>query len=256
MNLKSYNNQVVWIIGASSGIGAALAEVFVSLGARVAISARRADALKKVADDSGAQWVLPLDVTEITSIRSASEELQRQAGQIDRIICLSGIYAPMQLDQLDLDELRGIVEVNLLGTFNLVSALYPFLIEQGQGQLAFCASISGYTGLPYSQPYASTKAAMINLTESLQIEAVGTGVDIKIISPGFVRTPLTDKNQFKMPFIVEPEVAANRIAKGLKRSGFEIVFPRRFALLLKLIGVLPYWMRLKLLQQGKKKLEI
>lgn len=253
MSQKNYLGEVVWIIGASSGIGAALAVHLSSLGARVAISARRADVLASVAETAKAEWVLPLDVTEVSSIRRAKEQLVESAGQIDRVVFLSGSYNPMNLDDLDLEQVRNTVDINLVGAFNLIREVYPYLVEQAFGQLSLCASISGYGGLPHSQPYASTKAAMINLTESLRVEASGTGVDIKLINPGFVRTPLTDKNDFDMPFIMEPEAAAERIAKGLKKQGFEIVFPRRFAFMLKLLSRLPYWLRFRLMSKGLRK---
>lgn len=253
MNRRDYSDQIVWIIGASSGIGAALATLLASQGARVAISARRADALEQVAQISSAEWVLPLDVTQVASIQNARETLASSAGRIDRVVFLSGSYDPMNLDDLDLEQVRRIIDINLLGAFNLVREVYPYLISQGAGQLSFCASISGYSGLPHSQPYASSKAAVINMTESLRAEASGTGVDIKLINPGFVRTPLTDKNDFDMPFIMEPQEAAERIARGLQKQGFEIAFPRRSAYALKLLSRLPYWLRFRLLQKSRKK---
>ena len=253
MRQKAYAGEVVWIIGASSGIGAALATQLSSLGARVAISARRAEALARVAESSQAEWVLPLDVTDLASIAEAREQLVLKAGRIDRVVFLSGSYSPMNLDNLDLEQVRSIVDINLMGAYNLVHEIYPYLLTQAAGQLSLCASISGYGGLPHSQPYASTKAAMINLTESLRVEASGTGVDIKLINPGFVRTPLTDKNDFDMPFIMEPKEAAERIAGGLKKRGFEIVFPRRFAFILRILSRLPYWLRFRLMSKGLRK---
>lgn len=254
MRQQAYDGEVVWIIGASSGIGAALAAHLSSLGARVAVSARRAEALAQVAETSQAEWILPLDVTEVKTLRDARERLVLTAGRIDRVIFLSGSYSPMNLDKLDLEQVRNIVDINLLGAYNLIHEIYPYLLAQAAGQLSLCASISGYGGLPHSQPYASTKAAMINMAESLRTEASGTGVDIKLINPGFVRTPLTDKNEFEMPFIMEPEAAAERIALGLRRSAFEIVFPRRFAFMLRLLSRLPYWLRFRLMKKGLDKL--
>ena len=248
MNIKDYKGQVVWIIGASSGIGAALAANLAQQGARVAVSARREEALKQVADESKAEWYLALDINDLSSIESAQNSLINQAGRIDRIIFLSAIYTPMQLDNLDISEVTKVVQTNLLGTFNLIKVSYPYLLGNKSGQLALCGSISGYLGLPFSQPYAATKAALINLTESLQAESIGTGIDIKVINPGFVKTPLTDKNDFAMPFIMEVDNAAQRVARGLCKKGFEVRFPRRFAMSLKGFARLPYWLKLRLMK--------
>jgi short-subunit dehydrogenase len=255
LNLKTYKNQVVWLIGASTGIGAALAHRLKADGAILALSARTAETLQKLADEIGAEKVLPFDVADGEALSRAKDQLLAEFGRIDRVVFLPALYGPMSLDQIDMQHVRSLVEVNLVSAYSLVQQVYPAMLEQGSGQLSFCASISGFSGLPQSQPYASTKAALISLTESLRAEAEGSGVDIKLINPGFVRTPLTDKNKFKMPFIVEPEVAAERIARGLMSAGFEILFPRRFAYALRWFSRLPYWLKFRLMRRGLKKVE-
>mgnify|MGYP000371474380 CR=1 FL=1 len=235
----SFRSEVVWVIGASSGIGLAVARALQQQGARVAISARREEVLQQLKSDEGFEWSFPLDVTEPASLRAAFQSLQQVAGRVDRILFMSAGYSPMTLDDLELEELKQIVDINLVGAFNLIQVTLADLKRQERAQLAFCASVAGYRGLPNAQPYGSTKAALINLAESLRVENLNTGLDVKVINPGFVKTPLTDKNQFDMPFIIEPEAAAEYILAGLSGRAFEIHFPKRFTLLLKFLRLLP-----------------
>lgn len=235
-----YDDEIVWIIGASSGIGRALAVELNHRGARVIVSSRRRELLESLASEYSLEMALPVDVCEPAALRTALDNIIRHTGGIDRILFMSASYQPMTLDDLSLNELRTMVDVNLVGAFNLIQACFPLLVSRGKCQLAFCASVAGYRGLPRSQPYASTKAALINLAESLRAEATGTGVDVRLICPGFVRTPLTDLNDFDMPAIMEPSEAARRIADGLKSAHFEIHFPKRLSLALKFAKLLPY----------------
>lgn len=240
MNL-SYTGQIVWIIGASSGIGCALARELSARGAVLALSARRQEELEALnAELGGHHHVFVLDVrNSATTVRTA-QAIRAAFGRIDRIVFLAAVYVPMNTAALDIVATKGIVDINLSGAFNLVHAALPILRAQPvKGQLALCGSVAGYTGLPGGQPYSATKAAIINLAESLQAEC-GDVIDVKLISPGFVRTALTDKNSFTMPAMVEPEHAAKAIADGLLSSSFEIHFPKRFTCMLKLLRLLPY----------------
>lgn len=238
---NTYQNQIVWIIGASSGIGCALARELSAHGAILALSARRKDELEKLNNDLGGRHrVFTLDTTDVESTLSTARAIHAEFGRIDRVIFLAAAYAPMKTDALDLTATKNIVDINLTGAFNLVHAVLPILKNQTtKGQLALCGSVAGYVGLPGGQPYSATKAAIINLAESLYAECKDS-VDIKLISPGFVRTPLTDKNNFTMPAIIEPEQAAKEIAEGLRSRRFEVHFPRRFTMFLKLLRWLPY----------------
>lgn len=238
-NRKSYQSDVVWVIGASSGIGLAVACALQESGARVAVSARREEVLNELKAQHGFEWSFPLDVTEPASLRSAFQSLQQVAGRVDRILFMSAGYSPMTLDDLQLEELKQIVDINLVGAFNLIQVTLASLKQQEHAQLAFCASVAGYRGLPNSQPYGATKAGLIHLAESLRVENLQGGLDVKVINPGFVKTPLTDKNQFEMPFIIEPDKAAQYILAGLQSRSFEIHFPKRFTLPLKLLSLLP-----------------
>lgn len=248
MSDRDFSQQTVWVIGASSGIGLALARELSLRGATLALSSRREDELERVRLDLGEQHkTFAFDVTDADATCRAAQSVLAAFGKIDRIVYLAAAYAPMKMDRLDIAAVRGIVDVNITGAFNLVHAVLPILKGQGKikGQLALCSSVAGYFGLPNGQPYSATKAAVINLAESLRTECRDE-IDIRLICPGFVRTPLTAKNDFKMPMILEPDEAAKAIADGLLSRRFEIHFPKRFTLFLKLLQFLPYELSLRL----------
>lgn len=229
----------IWVIGASSGIGRALSIHLAKAGARVAVSARRKDELDSLAQEMGeGHVVVPLDVADAEMMLAAVRTVGESMGRIDRVIFLSAIYHPMRLDQLDLNITKHMLDVNVMGAFHLIHAVLPMLKEQKSGQIALCASVAGYVGLPGGQPYSATKAAIQNLAESLCAECP-PAIDVKIINPGFVKTPLTDKNDFHMPMMMSTEAAAEAIARGLKSSVFEIHFPKRFTYFMKFLKLLP-----------------
>ncbi len=237
------NNEarVCWIIGASAGIGRALAIELGKDGANVIVSGRHKESLDPVVAQIGPKSRAEvLDVTDNNSLVQVRERILDRFGRIDSAIFMAADYLPMSLKELQLKPTRQIVDVNLMGAFNFIQAVLPLMQKQGKGQVVLCGSVAGYSGLPQSQPYASTKAAIINLAESLYLETRGTGVDIKLINPGFVRTRMTDKNNFDMPALLDPDAAAGYIAKGLVSKHFEIHFPKRFTLFLKMLKVLPY----------------
>lgn len=243
----SYNDQIIWIIGASSGIGSALARELSGRGAILALSARRKDELEKLKNELGERnKVFALDITDAETTRRTAQAIRAAFGRIDRIIFLAAAYVPMKTGALDIAVTKSIVDINVMGAFNLAHAVLPILKSQKfKGQLALCGSVAGYIGLPGGQPYSATKAAIINFAESLHAEYKDF-IDIKLINPGFVRTPLTDKNNFRMPMIIEPEQAAKDIAKGLLSPRFEIHFPKKFTIFLKTLRLLPYALSLPL----------
>lgn len=246
--------QVVWIVGASQGIGCELAQALHREGRHVVLSARSEAPLQDMADKMGERCeVRPVDVTSTEALLNTAEAIFQAHGRLDSAIYLAATYHPMEVAQLDMDKVEETLEINLLGAFNFVHAIFPEMKRRKAGQIVLVGSVAGYGGLPRSQPYASTKAAMINLAESLYLEAKGSGVDIKLVSPGFVRTRLTDKNEFKMPAIIEPDQAAEEILKGMKSGKFEIHFPKRFTRLLKLLQLLPYSLYFKLVGGGQNK---
>ncbi|MEY8119866.1 SDR family NAD(P)-dependent oxidoreductase [Falsihalocynthiibacter sp. BN13B15] len=235
--------ETIWIIGASDGIGAALAREWARRGARLILSARSEDKLQELAASLGTDHVIvPLDVGDRASLEKAAKEIATFT-PLDRVIHLAALYDPGKISDLSPERAAQIVTVNLTGSFH-IAQIAPRLLRAG-GQLALCGSVAGYIGLPQGQIYSATKAAVINLAESLRAELAGS-FDVRLISPGFVETRLTQRNTFTMPAIVTPEVAACAIIDGLNTGRFEIHFPRRFTYVLKLLSALPYWAALPL----------
>ncbi len=233
-----------WIIGGSSGIGAALALELAKKGESVCISSSNANPLKQAAKEISRLidkeiHHIKADVSSFQQLSQATEEVTTKYKRIDRVIFMAGIYEPMDTNHMDSSLTAKIIEVNLTGAFNTVNCVLPIIRQQGFGQIAICASLSGYIGLPNAQPYASTKAALINLTETLRVD-LANEIDIKLINPGFVSTRLTDKNSFRMPGLMTPKEAAIIIHDGLNSKKFEIHFPKRLSLVLKVLSILPY----------------
>ncbi|MBZ0128307.1 MAG: SDR family NAD(P)-dependent oxidoreductase [Rhodobacteraceae bacterium] len=235
--------ETIWIIGASEGIGAALAVAWAALGARLILSARSAPQLAELAASLGPRHIaLPLDVGDRTSIDAAAAKVA-EIGSLDRVVHLAALYDPGKIAHLDPETAAKIVTVNLTGSFH-IAQIAPPLLRNG-GQLALCGSVAGYIGLPQGQIYSATKAGVISLAQSLRTELAGR-YDVRLISPGFVDTRLTRMNAFTMPVLVTPETAAHAIINGLNRRGFEVHFPRRLTFALKILSALPYWASLPL----------
>lgn len=238
--MQQLSGQTIWIIGASSGIGAQLAIDLSKQGCQLIISARREEALQSVLSQMapGNHRVLAFDVADAMQTVQAFSSIKH----LDRVIFMAAIYDPSKKGRTDIHMIQKSLRVNLEGVFNMLTLVRPFFEQQRSGQIVLCGSVAGYIGLPNSQPYSATKAAIMNLAESLYTECKPKGVDVKLISPGFVRTPLTDKNHFDMPMMIEVEEASEAIVKGLTSKPFEIHFPKKFTYLLKLIRLLPYWL--------------
>ena len=239
--IKNYQDSLIWIIGASSGIGRALATDLSQKGATLVLSARREEELIKLNEELGGKHhVYALDASDSHSIFKAATNISAKLPKLDSMIYMAAAYVPTSFQDTDIDHIRKALDVNLTGAMAAVLAVHQIYKKQGFGQIALCASVAGYKGLPNAQPYSATKAAMINLAETLRTDLQNDNIDVKIINPGFVRTPLTDKNDFKMPMIIEPEIAAQEIAKGLMSNKFELHFPKKFTYIVKLISILPY----------------
>lgn len=254
--MKDFKDKIVWIVGSSSGIGAALAKKLASEGAIIALSSRSESKLKEVKKSltTKGHKIYPLDVTDTDKVGKIAIKVKKDFNRIDSVIFMAASYSPNNGYEKDINLVKQIVDVNFNGALNLVHSTLPILKKQKEGQIAICASVAGYRGLPGGQPYCATKAALINFTESLCIENKKHGIDIKVINPGFVETPLTDKNKFEMPCIIKAEEAAERISKGLKSNSFEIHFPKRFTYFLKFLQILPNWLYLKIMRQVAKKM--
>ncbi len=235
--MNDYAGKTVWIIGASSGIGHALAHTLHARGATLVLSARNESTLHSLNTDLGGRHkVMAFDVGDHAAFAQAFAQL----GKIDSTLYLAAAYTPGKIADITQEDCTHALSINLEGAFTLLRHLLPHYKTQGYGQIALCGSVAGYKGLPKGQPYSATKGAIINLAESLRAEVADDNIDVKLISPGFVKTPLTDKNDFVMPMMIEPEDAARAIADGLLGKVFEIHFPKKFTILMKIIGLLPY----------------
>jgi len=238
--MGAFTGKRIWIIGASDGIGAALASAFSAEGARLILSARNAAALRALVQDIGGEAV-PLDLARRETLAAAVAGMQ--PGTLDAVICTAALYDPARVADLDPARAEDLVRVNLLGTLD-VARLTPPLIRDG-GQLVLFGSVAGYIGLPGGQVYSATKAAVNNLAETLRIE-LAPRLDVRLVCPGFVRSRLTAKNDFPMPAMIEPEEAAAAVLAGLRGRAFEIHFPKRFTYAMKLLRALPYAISLRL----------
>jgi NAD(P)-dependent dehydrogenase (short-subunit alcohol dehydrogenase family) len=241
MNLRG---KVVWVVGASSGIGAATARELVARGATVAISARREAALDEVS--RGRMLVVPLDVTDASSVAAGAARVRDELGRIDVAVLAAGYWSQMDPRTWDTEVFDRHVQVNLVGMSNAIAAVLPEMLDRGSGVVAGISSVAGYRGLAGAEAYGATKAAQINLLESLRVHVAKSGVRVTTICPGFVRTELTDGNSFPMPFIIEADQAAESICNGLEHDRTEIVFPWPMALLMKAARLVPVrlWARL------------
>jgi len=238
--IRNWQGQRVWLLGASSGIGEALAQALAAAGAKVALSARRAERLEHLASGLPEALALPCDGTDTASIIAARDRLRTLWGGIDLAFYLAGDYQAMRAWDFDASAAEKMIRVNLTGAMLFGAALAPLLLEQKSGQIAFVSSVAGYRGLPKALAYGPTKAALINYAETLYLDLAPRGIGVRLVNPGFVATQLTAKNDFTMPAIITPEEAAQQIIRGFAGSGFEIHFPKRFTSILKLLRLLPY----------------
>ncbi len=238
--IDDWDGRRVWLIGASSGIGAALAALLLDQGAHVALSARNHAALEQHCGGRARALALPLDVTDHASVVAARDELRGLWPRIDLVLLLAGGYSEMRADSFDLAAANRLVDLNLRGAFNCLDAVLPVLLEQGGGGLGIVASVAGYAGLPKALAYGPTKAALINLSESLYLDLRPRGIAVYQINPGFVDTPLTAANDFPMPALMTAEAAAWELLRGMERGQFHIHFPKRFTNGLRLARLLPY----------------
>ena len=238
--IVDWQGQRVWLLGASSGIGAALARLLLARGARVALSARSAERLEEVAGGNGSALLLPCNATDEDSLENAWEALLSAWGGVDVALYVAGDYAPVRAWAIDREQARHMIDVNLIGAVSFTACVVPQLLRQGSGQIGFVASVAGYRGLPNALIYGPTKAALINFAETLYLDLAPKGVGVRVINPGFVATPLTAQNDFAMPALMTPEDAAAATLAGLAGTGFAIDYPKRFTRLMKLLALLPY----------------
>lgn len=238
--IKEWRGRCVWIIGASSGIGEAAARLLLERGAQVVLSARRADLLEALCAGQPRAMPVPLDITDAASVHRARAAIQERGWRIDLVLVVAGGYHPMRADSFNLEQANRLLDLNLRGVYNCLDAVLPELLKQGAGGIGVVASVAGYGGLPKALAYGPTKAALLNLTETLYLDLAPRGIGVYQINPGFVATSLTAGNDFAMPALMTPEAAALALVRGLERGGFHIHFPRRFSNSLRLLRLLPY----------------
>lgn len=237
--ITDWHGRTVWLVGASSGIGRALASALHARGARVVLSARQLPALQEFVAQHPGSVALPLDVCQPKQVQEAAQSLL-QSGTVDLVCYLAGHYLPMRAHELDLAQVLRHQEVNLSGVWHLLDALLPALLARRAGHISLVSSVAGFRGLPKSLAYGPTKAALINLAETLYLDLQPQGLGVSLINPGFVATRLTAQNDFRMPALIEPEQAAAAILDGWAAGDFHIHFPKRFTRLMLLLRLLPY----------------
>ena len=247
------NQKKIWITGASSGIGKALALKFAEENWKVAISARRKELLDQIAQNENISS-FPLDVTDDSLVKTAFSNILNEFKDLDLCVFCSGAYDPKLEQEINKDQIRKIMNINFFGVLNCIKTVEDYFKNKKDGQISIVSSIAAYRGLPNSSGYGPSKAALTNLTESLYFDFKKHNVRISLISPGFIKTPLTNQNTFSMPFIKSPEFAADKIYSGLtKSSSFEIHFPKELTLLLKFLRILPYRVYLFLISKFVKR---
>ena len=231
--------KTAWITGASSGIGLELARLLDGKVTHLAVSARSQDKLSKLAAQCKNVVSYPLDVTDADAVVDSVGDIEAAAGPIDLAVLNAGVWQLMDVAELDLKAIRTGIEVNYMGVVHAINALLPGMLARGAGQIAIVASVAGYRGLPRSAAYGPTKAALINLAETLRTELAPRGITVSVVNPGFVDTPMTRDNPFPMPNIISAKDAAQILLAGLERRKYEIIFPRAFVFAMKLLRLLP-----------------
>ena len=235
----SENQKKIWITGASSGIGKAVAEKFAKEGWKVAVSARRKELLDELAKNENISS-FPLDVTDRFQINNTFKNILNEFGELDICLFSSGTYEPKDEQNIDPDKIKNVMNVNFLGVIDCVKTVEDYFKDRKTGHISIVSSIAGYRGLPNSSGYGPSKAALTNFCESIYFDFKKFGVRVSIISPGFIKTSLTEKNEFPMPFLKTVDYAADKIFNGLvKSNSFEIHFPKGLTLTLKFLRILP-----------------
>ena len=234
------NKKTIWITGGSTGIGKALAIKFANEGWNVAISARRENLLNEISDKNENIYGFPLDVTDKSECKNVFEKIKNKFQNVEICFFSTGTWNPKKEKDIDVEQIEDVFKVNFFGTLNSIKAVEEYFRNKKRGTITIVSSIAGYRGLPNSTGYGPSKSALNNLAESLYFDFKRSNVRICLVSPGFIKTPMTDKNDFKMPFLKTTEYAANKIYDGLiNKDVFEIHFPKTLTLILKLLSFLP-----------------
>ena len=243
----------IWITGASSGIGRALAIKFANEGWQVAVSARRENLLQDLNKNNLNIHSFPLDIKDESKAKKVFQDIIEKFQTIDICVFCTGIHDPESEKKLSIEKIREIMETNFFGTVNCIMAVNAYFRERKNGHISIVSSVAGYRGFPAASGYCASKAALTSLAESLFFDFKRYNVRISLVSPGFIKTPLTDKNKFPMPMIKSPEYAAEKMFIGLtKKNAFEIHFPIPFTMIMKLLKIMPNWLYFLLVKKGMK----
>ena len=249
------DKKVIWITGASTGIGKALALKFAKIGWIVAVSARRENLLEELNKENSNIHPFPLDVTNIEQCKSVFKDILERFKNIEICVFCTGIHDPKSEKKFNLEKIRKIMEVNYFGVMNSLNSIYEYYNNKKSGQISIVSSVAGYRGLPAAGAYCASKSALTSFTESLYFEMKRKNVRVSLISPGFIKTPMTDQNDFPMPMMKSAEYAAEQIYNGLiKKNSFEIHFPKVFTFFMKFLRILPNIFYFKFLEKGMKKI--
>ena len=241
--MRSFKGKTYWLVGASDGLGAALAVKMSQAGARLILSARSEDRLAAVADTlAGDVQTVPMDVADMQSVLDAAKTI----GDIDGVVFLAGVYWPMSACEWDVDKATAMADINFTGMMRVLGVVVPPMVARDEGHVVITGSLSGFRGLPGAIGYGASKAATMSLAESMYADLRNTGVDVQLANPGFIKTRLTDKNDFKMPFIMEPDQAADEMMAHMRGDRFKKSFPRVFSWFFRLSQFMPDWMYYRL----------
>jgi NAD(P)-dependent dehydrogenase (short-subunit alcohol dehydrogenase family) len=234
--IAHWPGQVVWLVGASTGIGRATAALLHQRGATVVVSARSTAAIETFAQQHEGSIAVPLDVTDRAALHAGAQQIVERCGRLDLVVYCAGYYKAMRATRFDLNEALRHQQVNYAGALHMLDAVLPVLLRQRTGHISLVASVAGYRGLPNSLAYGPTKAALIHLAQTLYLDLQPQGLAVSVVNPGFVETSLTSHNNFSMPALIRPEQAALEIVRGWEAGAFEIHFPKRFTLWLKVLS--------------------
>jgi short-subunit dehydrogenase len=247
------NKKTIWITGGSTGIGKALAIKFASKGWNVAVSARREELLNELSNQYENISAFPLDVTDKQKCAEVFDQIKKKYEDIDICFFSTGTWNPKKEKEIDVEQIEEVFKINFFGTVNTIKAIEQYFRDRKKGTITIVSSIAGYRGLPNSTGYGPSKSALNNLAESLYFDFKRFGVRVCLVSPGFIKTPMTDKNDFKMPFIKTTDYAANKIYDGLiNKNVFEIHFPKSLTIILKILSFLPSKLYFSLVGQMTK----
>ena len=234
--ITDWQGRTVWLVGASSGIGLACAELLHARGAKVVVSARNASALEAFETQHAGSLAVAVDATDRVAMQQAAQSIVTHFGRIDLAVYCAGHYKALRATDYDLGEMLQHLKVNYVGALHMLDAVLPVLLKQQGGHISLVSSVAGYRGLPNSLAYGPTKAAMINLAQTLYMDLKPRGIGVSLVCPGFVKTSLTAQNEFAMPALITPAQAAQEMLKGWADGPFEIHFPKRFTRWMKALS--------------------